>query len=225
MLTDMSDLSVQAQATPMSLSDKIAIVAVIVAVIAIPVTVWATRRYGNRRGVVLFTHESTQLIPDLPFSTKDLLKVEYRGIPVPDPHLLNLRLQNIGPRDVSSSDFDARRSVTIKTNCKFYGFVSLSHPKQTVSPAIGSDGMIEIKPMLLKTTEAWEATAIISGEPTIGPPDAPLVNVNVIDRKAFEATVASSFLVGILRGISAALPGAGAAIAVTDVISSRLGDK
>jgi hypothetical protein len=209
----------------MSFSDKLTIAGIVVAVIAIIVGLLAARRYGNRRAVVLFTHDLTQLIPDLPHSAKDLLKVEYRDIPVPDPHLLSLRLQNVGPRDIASSSFDAGRPVTIKTNCKFYGFVSLSHPKRTVGRAIGSDGVIDIMPMLLKTAEAWEVSAIISGKPAIEI-DAPLVDVNVLDKKTFDAKVAQSFLLSVLRGVAAGLPGGVTLTAVVDVITThnRLGD-
>lgn len=225
MLTRMPDLSAHVQATPMSLGDTLTIAVIVVAVIAIVVGFWAARRYGNRRGVVLFTHDSTQLIPDLPLSAQDLLKVEYRDIPVPDPHLLNLRLQNVGPRDIPSSSFDAERPVTIKTNCKFYGFVSLSHPKQTVGPAIGSDGVIDIRPMLLKKAEVWEVSAIISGKPVVEI-DIPLVDVNVLDKKTFDAKVARSLLAGVLGGVAAGLPGGLPLTAILDVITthSRSGD-
>ena len=219
MLTRMPNLSAQAQAAPISLGDKLAIAGIVVAVIAIAVGIWAARRYGNRRGVMLFTCYSTQLIPDLPFSAKDLLKVEYRDIPVHDPHLLNLRLQNVGPRDIASSNFDAGRPVTIKTNSKFYGFVTLSHPKQTVGRAIGSDGEIDIMPMLLKRAEVWEASAIISGAPNVEI-DAPLIDVNVLDRKTFDAKVARSLFISILRAVAAGV-GGGIALAVADGIISR----
>ena len=219
MITRMHALSAQAQAAPMSLGDKLTIAAIVVAVIAIAAGIWAARRYGNRRGVVLFTYDSTQLIPDLPFSAKDLLKVEYRDIPVDNPHLLNLRLQNVGPRDIASDNFDAGRPVTIKTNCKFYGFVNLSHPKQTVGRAMGSDGEIDFMPTLMKKAEVWEASAIISGAPKIEI-DAPLIDVNVLDRKTFDAKVARSIFLGILRGVAAVTAG-GMALTVADVIVSR----
>ena len=206
MLTRMPDLSTPAQAASMSLGDELTIAGIVVAIIAIAVGIWAARRYGNQRGAALFTYDSTQLIPDLPFSAKDLLKVEYRDIPVHDPHLLTLRLQNVGPRDIASSNFDAGRPVTVRTNCNFYGFVSLSHPKQTTSRAIGSDGEIDIKPMLLKRGETWEASAIISGAPKVEF-DAPLVDVNVLDRKAFDAKLARNLFISILRALAVGVGG------------------
>jgi hypothetical protein len=212
-LMRMPDLSVRTQAASLNIGDTLTIVGIVIALIAIAVGIWAARKYGTRRGVVLFTCNSTQLIPDLPSSAKDLLKVEYRDFPVPDPHLVNLRLQNVGPRDIASSNFDAGRPITIKTNCKFYGFVSISHPKRTVGRAIGSDGVIDIEPMLLKTAETWEISAIISGRPTIEI-DAPLVDVNILDRKALDAKVARSFLANVFRS---ALAGAGGGLALATV--------
>jgi hypothetical protein len=220
----MHDLSAQAQAAPMSLGDKLTIAGIVIAVIAIAVGIWAARRYGNRPGVVLFTYASTQLIPDLPFSAKDLLKVEYRDLPVHDPHLLSLRFQNVGSRDIASSNFDAGRPVTIKTNCQFYGFVTVSHPNQTVGRAIGSDGEIDIMPTLLKRAEVLEISAIISGAPKVEI-DAPLIDVNVLDRKTFDAKVARNIFVSIMRA-SAAVVGGGIVLTVADefVSRSRSGD-
>lgn len=149
MISHMHNLSARAESA-ISLGDTLTIIGIIVGLIAIFVGTWAVRKWGIRRGAALFTYQSTQLIPYLPLAARDLLKVEFRDVPVENPHLLELRLQNIGRRDIASGSFDSTRPVKIKTNTKFYGLISASHPQCTTSTALGSDGIVGISPMLLK---------------------------------------------------------------------------
>src|ERR1700738_2649754 len=68
-------------------------------------TVLATRRWGNGRRKLLFEYQSTALIPDASSRSTSLLKVTFRDVAVEDPHLLIVRLKNIGPADSSSAPF------------------------------------------------------------------------------------------------------------------------
>jgi hypothetical protein len=192
----------------MSLSDQLTIIAIAVAVIAAIASAWAVRRWGVRRRKVLLTHESAQLIPRLPVAANSALKVTFQDFPIDDPYLLQLRLQNIGSLDVTSSDFDAGQHIILKTNCKLYGLISTSHPESTITTALGSDGAIEISPLLLKRKEEWEAPAIVSGRPRIES-KVPLANTDVLDRRVFDAKVAQSLLVRILRAVGPVTPGGG----------------
>ena len=201
MLSHVLDLSSHPEAASISLADTLTILAIIVAVIAIPVGVWAVRRWGNRRGQVLFAYRSTALMPDLPLPMKEMLKVEFRDLPVKDPHLLSLQLQNVGPRDVASGNFDAARPIRIKMNSPFYGILSCSYPRPTIISSPGSDGVIDIGPMLLKRGEVWHFSAIVSGKPEVGA-DIPLVDVDVLDRRTFDAKLARSSLRSFVRLIS-----------------------
>jgi hypothetical protein len=198
MLTRMHDLAAHAEASSLSLGDKLTIILVILAVVTIITSAWAVRRWGNRRRRVLITFESTRLIPDLPLD--DRLEVSYRTFPVKDPRLVRVRVQNIGPVDVSSDDFDSRRTIAFRTNCQFYGLVASSHPQYTISSALGVDnGVVEMRPMLLKRNEMWEVSAIVSGEPHIEYGSPPLLTLTSwtsepSTRNSPEASCLSSFV-------------------------------
>lgn len=144
----------------------LALGALIVAVVAIPITMWTTRRWGTRRRRLLFARESTPLIPTAPAGAGSLLKVTFRDLPVEEPHLVTLSLDNVGPVDVASGHFDAGRPVEIKLGCTLYGVVSSTHPRHTISPAVGtSDAIIGFPPMLLKRGERWAVEVVVSGTP------------------------------------------------------------
>src|SRR3712207_4896455 len=86
-----------------SVAEWLALGALVVALLALPLTIWATRRWGERRSRLLFTYRS---VPLLPRGDRQLLKVTYRDLDVPEPHLVTLRLRNVGPKDIASGHFD-----------------------------------------------------------------------------------------------------------------------
>lgn len=205
------------QVSSLSLGDKLSIAGIIVAVVAIFAGIWAVRHWGVRRRRVLLTCTSTRLIPNLPLRESDTLKVTFRDFPVDNPHLLLLRLQNIGPIDLTSDDFDAKRSIVFTLNCMLYGIISTSHPEATASTSLGSDGAIELMPMLLKRKEAWEVTAIVSGNPRLDT-DIPLANTDVLDKRSFDAEVARSFFATLIRATAPLTPGGSVIVAAIDAL-------
>jgi hypothetical protein len=162
----------------MSLGLWLALVAVIVAVVGVAVTIFAARRWGNRRRKVLFSYDSTPLLPVS--DERHLLEITYRDIPVKEPHLVTVRVANIGPSDIASQHFDAGRSLVVRLNCTMYGLTSNSHPHCTVSGAIGAEGVIELRPLLLHRGEEWVVEAVVQGDasPTI---ESPLIDTDVVD--------------------------------------------
>lgn len=203
-----------------TLSDKLTIIAIIIAIVAVIVSVWAVRRWGVRRHRILLTYASNQLIPDLsPLVGDDALKVTFKELPIENPHLVFLRLQNIGPQDIASDDFDSQRRITLNLNCKFYVLLKGSHPKFTFGPAVGAECIIEIAPLLLKRGEAWELALIVSGPPELES-EIPLKNTDVLDKRTFDAKVTSSFLVAAVGAISSVVPGSGIVMAAIDALLS-----
>lgn len=148
-----------------------------------------------------------------------VLKVTFNELPIENPHLVFLHLQNIGPQDIASDDFDSQRRIVLNLNCKFYVLIKGSHPKSTFGPAVGADCIIEIAPLLLKRGEAWELALIVSGPPELKS-EIPLKNTDVLDKRAFDAKVANSFLVAVVEGISSVAPGSGIVMAAIDALRS-----
>jgi hypothetical protein len=156
----------------------IALAAVVVAIIGIAATVFAARRWGNRRRRILFSCEAAPLLPIA--DENHLLEVTYRDFPVKDPHLVTVRIANIGSSDIASQHFDAGRSLIVDLNCTMFGVTSTSQPRYTVSGAIGSEGVLELRPLLLHRGEEWVVEAVVSGEVN-AVLDCPLIDTDVVE--------------------------------------------
>lgn len=146
----------------------LAIAAIVIAVVAIPVTVFATRRWGNRRSALAYTSEWTSL---LPVSIKaGAFQLTLNGAPVPEPHLLTISLTNIGPKDIASAMFDAGRPIRIRLGGRLYGVTSteggvlLSGTPNTHSGYVDT---IDVLPSLLPRGKAWLFSAVVSGTPSV----------------------------------------------------------
>lgn len=139
------------------------------AVIAIVVTIVATRRWGNRRAVARWYAEVTPLLPETT-GRRGLLGITYRDIPVDDPVLVTFAIANIGPRDITTEMFDSGRSIRVHLGATFYGITQKTGDPALVSWAIGTpaeEAKVELQPRLFKRREAWSFSAIVSGMPTV----------------------------------------------------------
>jgi hypothetical protein len=176
----------------------IGLAGIILGVIGIVVTIAAARRWGNRRRKLLFSFESAPLLP--PGPNNGLLEITYHGFPVEDPHLVTVRLQNIGPLDIPSGQFDAESPLTINLNCKMFGVTSNRSGARVVAPAIGGDGFLQIGPQMLHRGEEWVVEAVVQGdaEPTL---DSPLIDTDIVEGPSMLEQVAEQ-----LAGITLTLP-------------------
>lgn len=89
------------------------------AVLAIPTTIFATRKWGNRRARLEVEVSATPLLPE--DAPPGVLEVTYRDFPVKEPYLVSVTLYNSGPRDVSTQMFDGERPIRAKFNQTFTG--------------------------------------------------------------------------------------------------------
>lgn len=156
----------------------IALAALGVAVVGIPIAVLATRRWGNRRAKVDLSFRSLPLIPEGVHA--GLLALSYRDFVVNNPHLVEVVIINVGPRDVSSSAFDSGKSITIAFDKTFYGVTGIAGGLLLTSPAVGmtAPAVVSIAPVLLKRGESWRFTAVLEGAPEIVV-DSPLVDTDL----------------------------------------------
>ncbi|MFJ5992630.1 hypothetical protein [Lentzea sp. NPDC092896] len=178
--------------TDWSRSDLIATFSSIAAVIAIIVTIIVTRRWGTRRAKLLFQYKFTSLLPVE--NDRYNLKVVYKEQSIDNPHLVTLRLANVGPKDVSSGNFDAGQSIRIDFECPIYGSLGWNGHKNIFKVyGVGSVSAhlrdtvscVEIAPTLLKVGETWEVELLVSGDRD---PNAefPLIDTDIINQDAKE---------------------------------------
>lgn len=141
----------------------IAVLALAVAVVAIPVTVWATRRWGNRRGRLIVGWESVRMVTGT--SVKGV-EVRLDGKEIEDPHLVTVDLYNAGPNDISRSSFDGARPLQAAlVGAKS---IDLVVPFDDQFPHMLADNgaTLLLGPGHLPTKEGKAVTLITEGEPT-----------------------------------------------------------
>ncbi len=151
-----------------TVSDGIAIVGVAIGILGIIAAVWAARKWGSRRGRLAIEIESSPLIPAPSEGAlrPDLLKVTYLDIEVDDPHLVTIRLANVGSADIASVDFDGGRPIVVNLGSKMYGPTASTYPGRLTTPAIGDEGWIQFQPTLLPKNGEWRVEAVVGGVPS-----------------------------------------------------------
>lgn len=160
------------------------VIAIVLAVVIGALAILATRQWGTRRRRLLFEYSTTPLIPPTENST-NLLKVTYRDFEVAEPHLVTIRLRNVGPADIATAHFDAGKPIVIRLNAVMYGLTGGTFPRRnTVSTAVGADGEVRVGPHLLRRDEEWIFEAVVKGDaqPAL---DCPLVDTDVVDPAAY----------------------------------------
>lgn len=156
------------------------IVSVLVAVVVGLVCVWATRRWGTRRGVLTVRLQSNPIVR--PGARIEGLEVTYRGLRVEAPYSVELVVSNTGGADISTSAFDAGRPIRIRLGRQFFGVTETTGVLPITTPAIGADpdsAVIEIGPGLLKRGASEYVSLVVSGEPQLNESDleSPLIDV------------------------------------------------
>ena len=202
------------------------IVGVAVALVMGIAAIWAARTWGPRRGKLLLTWEAAPLLRQPEVGTAGAawsgdLEVAFKGIPVLDPHLVKLRLVNVGPSDISTARFDNGRPLRVELDgSRFFGIVNSSLAAATQVPAIGGDGYAALAPTLLKKGASWEVAVIASGMP------APRVSNILVDCDVVERTTADVVATAARTLMRHALPSPMdilflAAASVTESVSGR----
>ncbi|SEA68026.1 hypothetical protein [Leifsonia sp. 21MFCrub1.1] len=153
--------------------------ALVVAVVAVPVTVWATRKWGNRNARLDLPVIAAAILPN--GVKPGPLAVTYRDLPVDDPHLVTVALTNSGPRDLTSAHFDGAKPIVISFDKMFYGVTETAGNPQISSPGVGAAGAeatVLLGPALLKRGTSWSFTAVVDGPAEVAI-DAPLIDTDI----------------------------------------------
>ncbi|MBP1234517.1 hypothetical protein JOE40_004160 [Arthrobacter sp. PvP102] len=138
------------------------------ALVGIPVTIFASRRWGTRRGKVVVGSISTPLLASGAHRNSDDLKVVFRGNEVQDPHLVRLLLRNVGPHDITPEQFDGGEFLVELTGSTLYGLVrilSSDGVEPDISTHEGTNQIADVSfhPTLLPKGVTWVVEAIVSG--------------------------------------------------------------
>lgn len=182
----------------------IGLAGLLVAILAIPTTIFAARQWGTRRARLEVEVNATPLLPE--DARPGLLEVTYRDIPVKEPYLVSVTLRNTGPRDVATKMFDGERAITAKFDQTFYGLTATQGGIEVTSPGIGAEAaVVAVRPGILKRGESWSFSAVTSGPVDVGV-DAPLIDTDVRAVSPAEGSGATITLRVSAFGVTAEVP-------------------
>lgn len=147
-------------------SEWLSFVGIILAAVGIAAAIWAARTWGTRRCKLLVAYTTTGLLPL--GATRSDVKLTFHDLPVTDPHLVTLRLKNIGSQDITRDHFDGGEPLKIALNSTLFGLVgsdgSDGAEPSIVVGAIGSqDAVVGFAPCLMPRGTEWVAEFIVSG--------------------------------------------------------------
>ncbi|WP_155289408.1 hypothetical protein [Rhodococcoides fascians] len=134
--------------------------------IAVTVTLYVLQRRGQRRNRLAVTVTSQKLfVASSGLPAKDL-SVEYNGQSVADPHLVNVSVENHGPKDISTSDFDQKVPITVELNAVVIGGGdSVDGPNALLVKVSKSVTSVDIEPALLAEGSRHIFTIVVDGSP------------------------------------------------------------
>ena len=164
--------------------------------VAVLISWFFGRKYGNRKRRLLFTWDAVQLMAETT-RAKGALEVSYGGTPVGDPYMLQITVKNIGPVDITSSDFDAARPLDIFLPAGYLTVVDIT--QMGVSATVDqSPGCISIEPVLLRRGAVISFDVLVDGKPNVQL-DSPLINteLNNTDATARTLAVLDQGLIGV----------------------------
>lgn len=140
---------------------------------------------------------SVAVTPILPRDRPTALAVTFVEIPVPDPHLVDFELRNIGPRDVPSTAFDAAQPLRVHFSGAVYGVTRSKG--QVVGPAVGErppNAIVRCQPCLLKRGDSLSFSAVVSGgrAPRV---ESPLVDTDIVQTAPGPAQTVAVEMLGV----------------------------
>lgn len=137
--------------------------------VAVPagVTFLVYRKQTPKKGL-WWGLEVDPLTPSAPTPLSGKLAVTLDGEPVPDPHLVRLRLWSTGKADIPSSAFDAALPIRFDLTAPVAGSADFPTVAGFDSKALELSGQqVSIKPTLLRRDCAVEVTLVTSGVPEV----------------------------------------------------------
>jgi hypothetical protein len=147
--------------------------AAVIALIAIPCTVWATIRAAHPKRV--FTYE-LEVSGGAVRAASNRLAVTFDGTVVANPHILTIRVGNGGSRDIPSTAFDGGRSARFDVGVPI---VAVLTPDPLPAEVSLAGTALLIAPCLIRGREVRSFTLLTDGRCRALEADVPLVDVRV----------------------------------------------
>jgi hypothetical protein len=173
-------------------------VVVIVAVGAATVLVTYAVGVGKRQLTYAMVYSSSLLGPAGSLAVEDL-KVVFRGEELRHPHLVMVRLDTRGRRDIRSEDFDQGRPLVLDLGARIVGALGIaSIPNRPDTPKLEVDGRtLKVGPDLIRMRQSYRILLLVDGLKPHLTCSAQLGDVEVHRQRADEGlTALTKYLTG-----------------------------
>lgn len=166
----------------------IAIVAAIVGAAAS----WVVSAALQRRTLISYSVEPTELVP----AGRNQLTISYDGHPVEEPHLVIVRFENAGPRDVTPEDFSGGHLGVQVRGCTVLAALDPGPRRLTISRPEGEPPIVTSDPFLFTKGAVLEMRLLLNGMP---PADGVVPHVALRNTRVGEKWTLAERLLDALR--------------------------
>lgn len=147
---------------------------------------------SNKRKKVLIDERWTRLIASRIDDAKDRFEITFDKQIVQDPYLFELKVVNIGRKDVASKDFDGDTPVTIKLKTRIVAPMEM--PESDEFAFLGymcADDEVQIEPTILPVDRQFRARILVDGKPDPTLPTGHLLDTDIIAGEALRSRIRS----------------------------------
>lgn len=169
----------------------IAIAGLVLTAVGLLAGVFYAKQGGRRRNQLVVSVKSQPMIVERDTKAGSAVSLSYDDTVVGDPHLMTAVLECVGPKDITSADFDQAKPITIAFDVPMIALLRCDGLAITEEYRATS---IDVLPNLLPKGKTFVLSAITDGCPDARV-SAHLINTDVIDKKPETAT----FVVATVR--------------------------
>lgn len=123
---------------------------------------WAIASLRGRRKQIIFWYEQTELVP----AGRNELAVAYESELVEEPYLILARFRNLGPGDISVSDFEGGGLGLTVSGAKIIAALDPGERSIEVRQRSGNVPLVAVAPWLFMARTTNEVRLLVNGEPT-----------------------------------------------------------
>lgn len=167
------------------------VVLVVIALVAMLVATRVALSTGFPRRRLYWSMPVIAPLLSAPKGMREELELRHNGIPLRDPHLLEVHLASRSRRDISSDDFDSHEPLRLDVGANIVDILRTSStPATPPAPDITHDTTaLKIGPSLIGKRQRITITVLADGRDPHLTIEARLIDVDVREQKPEDATI------------------------------------
>jgi hypothetical protein len=150
-------------------------------------TVAVTWIVGTARRYLIYSIPTvTPILSSAADPARSDLQVTLRGEIITEPHVVSVRLDSRGRRDIRSTDFDQDKPLVLDVGARIVAVLARkSFPESLPAPVITSDGgtKVSLGPTLIRRRQTMQIDLLVDGPNPVLTCESPLVDVAVREQR------------------------------------------